>query len=284
MTKSVRRGHAGGDGLADVHGALDDDAVHGRADLCVAEVAARALEADLRGRVGRARDRVRVLGLLELRVGHDLLLVQAARAVEVAPRLRELGFDALEARLGGTHLLEGQRRIDARDELARLHAVIEVHEDLRDLAGDLGADLDGLRRLERSGAGDDLDHVAALYLDEAVVALGALAAPDDEPEQQQGDDGCGDEPDLPVIRHLSCGRATVRGAGGAYGSWTPPARTSLKCTPAIGYDTCAKKSAGNRGVPGASSRRWQSARLSSPRPPARRAPVRPALPARCRRC
>ena len=48
---------------------------------------------------------------------------------------------ALELRLRVLHGLLLQRRIDAREELALLHVVVEVDVDLRDLPGHLRADL-----------------------------------------------------------------------------------------------------------------------------------------------
>src|SRR5690349_4706666 len=86
--RSFAMTNSGGAGLADVHRALDDDAVDRRVDVGVREVLLRALEVDLRRRQAGLRLRVARLCDVVLRVGRDLLIVQLLAALVVELRLR----------------------------------------------------------------------------------------------------------------------------------------------------------------------------------------------------
>src|SRR5690606_25830620 len=219
--EQLGRGHARGHRLAHLHAPLDHDARDRRADLRVAQVLPRALEVELRRRVRRARDVVVVQRGVVLAVRHDLLLVELRDALVLPLRLLELRPAAFDADLRGPYLLAQQRRIDPRDELALLDAVVEVDVDLRDLAGDLRAHLDGLGRLERAGARDHGLDVAARDLDEPVPARRLAARAEQHAREEQHGHGAGGAPqDLLLHRRSPDGRirtletsAARRGSG-----------------------------------------------------------------------
>ncbi len=118
--------HARDDGLPELDGALDDDAVDGRVDLRVRKILPRAVERDLRALHVGPRDGERVLRVVELDLGEHLALEQLLVAREFALGLLELRLVALDAGLRIAHGLLGQRRVDAGDELALLHVIVEV--------------------------------------------------------------------------------------------------------------------------------------------------------------
>jgi hypothetical protein len=138
--------------------------------LARGEVGLRLLQGRDRGDLARAQHGLAVdvaLGRLE----HDLRVLQPrGQHRAVALGVIEVDAGALQPRLldsdaGGGHLERGARLLDAGDEaalvdprqgIALVDAVVEVDEEVGDLAGQLRADLDGVDRLQRAGGGDDL--------------------------------------------------------------------------------------------------------------------------------
>ena len=62
-------------------------------------------------------------------------------------------------------------RVDARDDFARLHGVIEVRMQFSQLSRELGADHDGIQRGQGPGGEDDAFDVAHLYGAQPIVDL-----------------------------------------------------------------------------------------------------------------
>ena len=108
-----------------------------------AEILARPLEGDLRGFHVGLRHLVGVFRGVELDFGEHFAVEQTLVALVFHARLLALRAGAIEPRLRLRHGLLLQRRVDARDQLALLHVIVEVGEDRGDLTGHLRAHLHG---------------------------------------------------------------------------------------------------------------------------------------------
>ena len=93
---------------------------------------------------------------------------QLAEALEIALSLVELRLIADEIGPGFPDRNVEQRGVEPGDDLALVHRVVEVHQDLVDDPGHLGAHLDSGHRLQRPGCRNDCLDVAAFHGDEAV--------------------------------------------------------------------------------------------------------------------
>lgn len=140
------------------------------------EIGLRLLEGRDRGDLARAQHGLAVEVALG-RLQHDLCVLQAGgqhRAVALG--VVEVDAGAVEPRLldpdaGRGHLERGARLLDPRDEaalvdpcqrVALVDAVVEVDEEVGDLARQLRADLHGVDRLQGARRGDDLLELPAL--------------------------------------------------------------------------------------------------------------------------
>ena len=170
---------------------LDDHAVDRRQDLGELEVAARAVERDF-GRLDvRARHRVLRLRSFKHALRDHAGAEECPVALVLLFGLGECRATALQRRARVFDRLLRQRRIDAREKLSLLHAIVEVHEDLRDLSRHLRADAHRLHRGQRSRRRDRQLHVASLHLPEPELRrlrLRSLVEPETGGGQDDHDD------------------------------------------------------------------------------------------------
>jgi hypothetical protein len=207
--KSTGACKGGGDGLADVDAARDDDAVDRRADHGVVEVGlgeplAGALEGELGA--GGLDPHLRELdggaGVVEVLLALGALGGEALDAGEAALRVAELELGLLLRGPGGAAAGRGlidlgaeRGGVDAGEDLALLHGRVVVDEDLGQAPGDLGADLDGDAGVEATDGRDLADDRAAAEWGAAEALLGrqrSRAQDDhggDDPGEQEGEAG-----------------------------------------------------------------------------------------------
>src|SRR5690606_229079 len=175
--EQFRRLQAGGHGLARLDRTGQDHAVHRRTDDGAVEVDPRRLgrrrllaDLGLRGVDLRLGLVARGAGQVDVAPGHQLRGAQFGLALVVELGVAQAGLGLAQLRLGtgdlGVALLDLRlvgARVDAGDHLALLDLVVEVHQDLGDLAGDLAADGDRGNRAQGTGGRDRDADVAALH-------------------------------------------------------------------------------------------------------------------------
>src|SRR5690606_13426717 len=120
-----------------------------------------------------------------------------------------------EIRFGRADLLLQQGGIDSGEELPLLHVVVEVDEDLRDLAGDLRSDFHRLRGLEVAGTGDGRDHVPPRHRHEPVAVRGVPAPREDHPDTDGDDRDHGGSEQGSLHSGSSAGVARTKSSWGA---------------------------------------------------------------------
>ena len=118
--------------------------------------------------------------------GDELLAQQLLVALVLALGGVELRLGALDAGEPLLHRLLQQHRIDAGEELALLHLVVEVGMDGRDLTGHLGPDLDRGDGAQGAGGRHRRLDVAALHRGEAVRRLLVVVGASVHPPAGQG--------------------------------------------------------------------------------------------------
>ena len=206
-----RRGHC----LADIHIARHDDPVNGRPDYRVVQIDAGYrqgsgslphLSPRLRDAGGGGVERRRCSGVGRLRkvlllLGHGTRGSQDRHAVIIRFRLHECGIRPLrvglrrrDARLRALQVGRGllqrsleQGRIDQGDDVAPMHAGIEVRVELGDSPGHLRSDLHGRDRIDGSRGVHRVPDLAAPHRGGEVKRLAVVAQPCCHQEHDQPD-------------------------------------------------------------------------------------------------
>ena len=167
--------HAGGQRLAFVDEAGDDDAVHRREDIAMGQVGLAGLQVVLGLAQGRLGGFQRFLGRGQALLGRflglfgDQVLGEQVHVAVVFPAGQvPIDFGLLEGGLGDLHrrvvLLDRGDivgRVDAGQDLAFLDERIEIRVELDDFSGDFAAHVDLVDRGERAGRDDLGVNVAA---------------------------------------------------------------------------------------------------------------------------
>ncbi len=123
------------------------------------------------------------LGLVERRFGPLRLC-----AGVVEPRLlhHDVGLESCEFGFRFFHLRVEDGRIDARDDLPRLHLGVEIGKQFLDLAGDLRSDLDGDKGAQRAAGRNRARNRAAIDFGGAVGGCAAARVAAEIPPSAAG--------------------------------------------------------------------------------------------------
>jgi len=184
--QELGRRKACGNRLADIDVALDHHARDRRCNGCVLEVLLGAVQVHLgAAEVGRS-DVAGICRSIQIRAGGDAFFGKLAEALEIALSLVEFRLVADEIGPGFPDCNLEQRGVKPGDDLALVHRIVEIHQDLVDDPGHLGAHLDSGDRLQRPGCRNDGLDVTAFHGDEAVGACLGLGAVEVEAECSAG--------------------------------------------------------------------------------------------------
>ena len=152
--------HARVDGAALVGLAVEDHAVDRGDDGAAGEVELRIFD---RGGAGEHRG-VRLgelgLGVVEFGLRHEFLAGEFARALGSELQEAIAGLGGLEIGFGLFEALGGRGFVDAGEDVAGFYLGIKVDENLFDLTGNLGTDVDGDDGLEVAGRSHGLGDIA----------------------------------------------------------------------------------------------------------------------------
>ena len=188
--------HASVDGAALVGFAVEDHAVDRGDDGAAGEVELRIFD---RGGAGEHRG-VRLgelgLGVVEFGLRHEFLTGEFARALGSELQEAIAGLGGLEIGFGLFEALGGRGFVDAGEDVAGFYLGIKVDENLFDLTGNLGTDVDGDDGLEVAGRSHGLGDIAPgdfgglelrrlIGLSAEIIPCAVAAAAEDEREENE---------------------------------------------------------------------------------------------------